>query len=415
MLTQCPHCLTLFRIGPEQLKAATGKVRCSRCNQVFNAIQHLEDIPSSFIQTEHDDTEDFLLEKDDFQTETDTDDLRWDEQPPEVVAWPSKQPVTASTSEETDTDDADARVKQAEDTEGANTVSGLDVGDESIFVLEKDDGLDTEPDYFDIGTESQMSDLLDQDTTSILTHDEERENEAAEIINFMGEEDEMEEDEIPPGHDFGDNIQKDEAPDLEEGKPNYESVPAFRTSVDAPTLPQPPAADESIFAFEPTSEPEIKRSPANPVWIVGSIVLLLMLGSQIIWQFRDQFIQYDVGRRVVTAFCGITGCTVPIRRNTDKIIIQSRNLSTHPDVPGVLFMQLVMLNTATFEQPFPKVQLSLFNDKGKLIARRIFTPDEYLPADERGRQMMPKAQQIHVEMQLIDPGKEVTGFTFEFL
>ena len=29
--------------------------------------------------------------------------------------------------------------------------------------------------------------------------------------------------------------------------------------------------------------------------------------------------------------------------------------------------------------------------------------------------MMPESQPIQVEMQLRDPGKEVTGYTFEFL
>ncbi|MES9975233.1 MAG: hypothetical protein ABW094_13315, partial [Candidatus Thiodiazotropha sp.] len=32
------------------------------------------------------------------------------------------------------------------------------------FLLERDDGLETEPDYFAAGTESQMSELLDRDS-----------------------------------------------------------------------------------------------------------------------------------------------------------------------------------------------------------------------------------------------------------
>jgi len=41
--TQCPYCLTLFRVRAEQLKAADGQVHCGRCNQIFNALHSLRD------------------------------------------------------------------------------------------------------------------------------------------------------------------------------------------------------------------------------------------------------------------------------------------------------------------------------------------------------------------------------------
>ncbi len=37
MLTQCPECSTHFRVRPEQLRAAGGRVRCGRCNCLFDA------------------------------------------------------------------------------------------------------------------------------------------------------------------------------------------------------------------------------------------------------------------------------------------------------------------------------------------------------------------------------------------
>lgn len=41
LITQCPYCDTRFRITPEQLDAAGGKARCSRCQKVFNAGTYL--------------------------------------------------------------------------------------------------------------------------------------------------------------------------------------------------------------------------------------------------------------------------------------------------------------------------------------------------------------------------------------
>ncbi len=48
MYTQCPNCQTLFRIQTEQLRTAgRGEAHCSRCDHIFNAKEHLLDLPSS--------------------------------------------------------------------------------------------------------------------------------------------------------------------------------------------------------------------------------------------------------------------------------------------------------------------------------------------------------------------------------
>jgi predicted Zn finger-like uncharacterized protein len=43
MLTRCPHCQTTFRVTPDQLKVRQGRVRCGRCQTVFDGIEALED------------------------------------------------------------------------------------------------------------------------------------------------------------------------------------------------------------------------------------------------------------------------------------------------------------------------------------------------------------------------------------
>jgi len=41
MLTCCPACETRFRVTPEQLKVRSGKVRCGKCQTIFNALDSL--------------------------------------------------------------------------------------------------------------------------------------------------------------------------------------------------------------------------------------------------------------------------------------------------------------------------------------------------------------------------------------
>ena len=47
MYTQCPECLTVFKISAAELAGAHGSVRCSHCNALFNALPSLsEQLPA---------------------------------------------------------------------------------------------------------------------------------------------------------------------------------------------------------------------------------------------------------------------------------------------------------------------------------------------------------------------------------
>lgn len=45
LITSCPNCETNFIVTPEQIAPQMGKVRCGNCQHVFNAVDHLADIP----------------------------------------------------------------------------------------------------------------------------------------------------------------------------------------------------------------------------------------------------------------------------------------------------------------------------------------------------------------------------------
>jgi predicted Zn finger-like uncharacterized protein len=47
LITRCPQCETTFRVIPDQLKLAQGWVRCGRCTRVFEADQHLFEVPAA--------------------------------------------------------------------------------------------------------------------------------------------------------------------------------------------------------------------------------------------------------------------------------------------------------------------------------------------------------------------------------
>jgi predicted Zn finger-like uncharacterized protein len=405
MLTQCPHCLTLFRVGPEHLKAADGRVRCCRCHQVFNALQGLQDSVSSSTNPKpvsDEDEADTHLTDSDLDTPTEPAFEYQDDPPSELEFAFENQPPS---------DPFNPVLPNFEPEE---------LADEFLpAILEKDDGLDPEPDYLADGSESQMSELLDQDSSSILLPDSDEpttgpEPEYDNIVAFTGTPlltNDSETASAENTDNFKESIPRDEAINEELGKPDYDSIPGFRPETQAAA--EQTADDDHTLNFVAT-ETKQPRSKSSLLWLVGSLLLLPPLAGQLAWQFRDDLIQHEQGRQALNLLCSIAGCEVPARRALDKITIQGRNLSTHPDKPNTLFLQVSIVNTAGFTQPFPRLTLSLYNDKGALIARRTFSAGDYLPPEYAQQAMMPKAQPILVEMELVDPGKEVTGFSFDF-
>jgi len=75
---------------------------------------------------------------------------------------------------------------------------------------------------------------------------------------------------------------------------------------------------------------------------------------------------------------------------------------------------LTLSNQAGFAQPYPQIQLSLFNTKDELLARRRFRPDEYLNQTAGGYPLLQPKQPVQLEIVLRDPGEEATGFKFDF-
>jgi predicted Zn finger-like uncharacterized protein len=488
----------MFRITPEQLKAADGKVRCCQCNRVFNALHNLMESPASFINDA------------DLQIGLAETDLN------EIAAVTASQPLDGETKSDGLVIESslvsDSEVEKSLDALADEELPIQQLDEESIlevdensseldsksqFLLERDDGLETEPDYFAAGSESQMSELLDRDSASLLLGEKSGDELLAEVISLdkhdkeshgkkeatISREEAIKEDEpttsstepfpeeqlttaseepfpeeepttaseepiaeemspLPDEEHFAteESTTSDEELLAEEASiiTDEETAPGEEQSIipdevieqepasgfipqgyatpttDETIQPQEPLDEETRFTFEEEYEkPQPNRY--RHYWAVASLLLLLPLGGQVAWHLRDSLVAHYAGRQILQGVCSLAGCEVPIRRDTDQIIISNRALTTHPDKEDILTLTLEMVNAAAFQQPFPKLQLSLYNDIGTIIARRTFLPNEYRSKQHQPNQMMPKLKAVHIELELQDPGNEVTGFKFDFL
>jgi predicted Zn finger-like uncharacterized protein len=397
MFTQCPHCQTLFRIRSEQLKIASGRVRCCQCHQVFNALDSLQDMTSTATSA--------------------------------ATAEPSTEISARTESEWVPLNAADSLTQDTLNLDWehhydvANVKEGLVDSDFRLFV-EQDDGLETEPDYLAASTESQSSSLLDSDSSPMLALEE------APVEDSEIKSEERPQTESTPSLTTAEAqspiTQQSWEPEdsallfnsIHQDNPRKPTgLSSFTTKLkDTESGSNPDPSD--FTATQYSIDQLFEKEPINYAaiaWGLGSLLLTMALILQLSWHYRDQVVNKDLGRQLLTQLCSVLDCTVPQRRDTSKIMVEYRDLRVHPDQPDALQLQLQMINRAGFAQPYPKLHLSLFNDEEKLIADRIFLPAEYLPKIVAGQTLMERSQALRVNLELQDPGKEVTGFKFEFL
>jgi predicted Zn finger-like uncharacterized protein len=396
----------MFRITPEQLKAAAGQVRCCQCNQTFNALENLHEFPTPFNNQQK------------AQIDTDAESASLDKLAYFALHQEEQHSNLINDSEverslDDLADDSTPLPSLSDDSNLDNDERNL-FKESSQFLFEQDDGLETEPEYYASGTESQMSELLDKDSASLLLDSEKPAPNLAEIIELNIHELESEQD---PGYTEGLKSPSIDVSNTEQ-KADEEQQPEEQENAltnDVLTPEEEAELEKALpFTFEEEKSESLSVS-RSPLWTIGSLLLLIPLIGQLTWQFRDNLIHHDVGRQLLDAVCTVSGCTPPLRIDLDKILITDRTLAAHPDKDNTLAMRLKVVNTALFEQPFPKLQLSLYNEMGALVARRTFNVSEYLSSSTNAEQLMPKLKPIEIELDLVDPGSQVTGFTFDFL
>ena len=368
MITQCPHCQTLFRISEEQLLSADGMARCCRCEQVFNAQQRLRDMSLRSAAT--------ATTEDESATTADISTAGMDDLFPEQL------------------DDSGAAAKTtATDSAGIEQEEITPILEE--FSTSPDEELSEEP---VLATDIQGEFDIEDAPLERISATDDSEN----VVVDLPEETATDIEVLYPDLIEEADLDEHEQPDSE--------------IVELPQAADDEAHEAQLEELLGQGAAKPKRSVANRLfWGLSSLLLLAALALQLAWIERQRLIHYPEGRQLLELLCEQAGCTVPIRRNIGKIEVLSRDVRTHPDHANALLVNLAIISTTSFDQPYPQIQILLFNTEEKLIASRIFKPQEYLPDELAAKERMSANQEIPVRLELVDPGQEVTGFKLEFL
>ena len=125
--------------------------------------------------------------------------------------------------------------------------------------------------------------------------------------------------------------------------------------------------------------PLVKPAPRWPFTLVTLLLALALLG-QIIFHFRSELnVAAPALRPLLVLLSDSVGADIPLPRHSDLVSIETSDLQADPARANQLALQATLRNRAGYAQAFPALELALTDTQDNAIARRVFSPAEYLP------------------------------------
>jgi len=127
-----------------------------------------------------------------------------------------------------------------------------------------------------------------------------------------------------------------------------------------------------------------RRGPPAVVWAFGILVALTLLAAQFFYFYRNELAQLPQLRSPLAQFCALLRCRLFDAQSAAVPQLEKTQIAPHPRYANVLRIRASLVNRSDHAQRLPLMEVSLTDNDGKLLARRTFTPREYLetlPAD----------------------------------
>jgi len=172
---------------------------------------------------------------------------------------------------------------------------------------------------------------------------------------------------------------------------------------------QPVSLNEAMYGDKHKSNKNFK-----PVlWILGILLMLIFILVQVIYYQRYALLSSTQFQQQILHLCQVLPCDEDRFISLSEIKLIERNVFTHPTRDDALMITGSFINRAGFTQPLPKLQVSLSDLQGNLIANRHFKAEEYLT--DKSMQRIPSGKAVQFHLEIFDPGTQALTYEFEFV
>jgi predicted Zn finger-like uncharacterized protein len=164
-----------------------------------------------------------------------------------------------------------------------------------------------------------------------------------------------------------DHVSIDPSPQLGLFDPSRRPTPAF-SALDGTDMP----------AFLAPEAPARRRTW---LWAAAVALAVLALAAQATYRYRAEIAAFaPETRATLDAACRKLGCAVPLPRHPERVTIESSDLQIDPRRENLIVLHAVIRNRSNLAQEYPALELTLTDDAGRPLLRRVLLPKDYVEA-----------------------------------
>ena len=165
---------------------------------------------------------------------------------------------------------------------------------------------------------------------------------------------------------------------VEEGPQGLSIDPSPQLGLFDPSRRPAPAAagDAPLPDFLSAGE----RAPRRTwLWALAAILAAGALAAQGAYRYRAEIAAFAPDARApLDAACRWLGCAVALPRRPESMSIESSDLQADPRRDGVMVLQGVIRNRSRLTQEYPALELTLTDEGGRPVLRRVLLPRDYV-------------------------------------
>lgn len=215
----------------------------------------------------------------------------------------------------------------------------------------------------------------------------------------------------------------DQWPQASEELPKHGELPELGNALGSNQAPDPSgesdeSADEENLLAEknaPGGALATIRKIAVPVlWITTSLVLAVVIAFNVADFFGKPLLDNPKLQSLWVTLGVKEEAKQTEFRDLDSIELISREMKPHPSRPGVLLLTATVVNRAELPQVYPKVDVTLLDIRGNRLARKLFSPGDYLKRSSELRDGMTPNAYLTFSIDMLDPGEKAAGFEMQF-
>lgn len=234
------------------------------------------------------------------------------------------------------------------------------------------------------------------DRLSYETAREESVTEPAEFANFA--EAEVAQTTVRPGDDQPDP-ESEYSASSELPKPGLRKRPVADPDTASPSTRPRVVSDLAAVVLEAPRRTRLQRWRGTIF-----IVAIVLIAAQVVWYLLPSWISDPEKRWLPEQVCEIAGCKLEPLRDLTQLLLTNVVVRAHPERPGVRQIDLLLVNSGTFDQAFPDIEITFSTPAGDRVAWKRFIPVQYLAGDMKDATAIPRKTPVRISLEVTDPG-----------